>query len=276
MAWVRLDDGFPEHPKIAAAGPLAMALHVAALCYCNRNLTDGFVPNAVLARLADFTGIDVKHAEHDYEPVTVAMLAEQLVQNDLWHEAAGGHQIHDYLDYQTSRADIRSGRDDLSVKRSQAGKAGAQARWHGKNGKRDAIAIDGKWQSDGPNPTQPIPTPGTSLAGSTEKEAPSYPPAVTEVVRVLTAIGKPGYSSEKITPERIDTVIARFPGLNAALEAESLADYETSGGGASRKTKDGVAAYRNWLRKAAEFQQPATDAEVDYPLLPVLDEFGIA
>ena len=44
MAWVKIDDHFDEHPKIAQAGPLAVAVWLAGLAYCNRNLTDGFIP----------------------------------------------------------------------------------------------------------------------------------------------------------------------------------------------------------------------------------------
>ena len=44
MAWVRLDDHFDQHPKIAEVGPLGIALWAAGLAYCNRNRTDGFIP----------------------------------------------------------------------------------------------------------------------------------------------------------------------------------------------------------------------------------------
>lgn len=47
MTWVRLDDEFGEHPKIAALSDSALALFVTGLAYCNRNLTDGFIPHPV-------------------------------------------------------------------------------------------------------------------------------------------------------------------------------------------------------------------------------------
>lgn len=58
MPWVRIDDGMPQHPKVAAAGPLAFALQIAGLCYCNRNLTDGFIPRAVARTLLDWEYVD--------------------------------------------------------------------------------------------------------------------------------------------------------------------------------------------------------------------------
>jgi len=36
MAWVRLDDGFPDHPKALQAGPLACWLYVCGIAYANR------------------------------------------------------------------------------------------------------------------------------------------------------------------------------------------------------------------------------------------------
>ena len=33
MTWVRIDDRFATHPKVMEAGPMAMALDVAAMCY---------------------------------------------------------------------------------------------------------------------------------------------------------------------------------------------------------------------------------------------------
>src|SRR5262245_30525484 len=47
MAWVRIDDGFVDHPKIAAVGAIGAWLQLQALCYANRNLTDGFIPYGV-------------------------------------------------------------------------------------------------------------------------------------------------------------------------------------------------------------------------------------
>lgn len=96
MAWVRLDDGFAEHPKIEEAGPLAAWLHVAALCYCNRHLTDGFIPAGKVKRLADVPNVS-RHIG-------------ALVKVGMWMEVEGGYAIHDYLQYQPSRDEVEKGR----------------------------------------------------------------------------------------------------------------------------------------------------------------------
>ena len=97
MAWVKLDDTFVEHPKVLAAGPLAAWLHVCAISYCNRNLTDGLVPKAVASRLADVSG-PAKHIA-------------SLVREGLWIEQDHEYLLHDYLEYQPSRAQVEAERE---------------------------------------------------------------------------------------------------------------------------------------------------------------------
>jgi hypothetical protein len=96
MTWVRIDDGFAQHPKVVAAGPLAMAMQVAALCYCNRNLTDGFIPRSVARTLLD---------------VSAKKIIISLLTSGLWREIDGGYQIHDYEDYQPTKAQIQAERE---------------------------------------------------------------------------------------------------------------------------------------------------------------------
>lgn len=96
MPWVRLDDGFTEHPKILVLSDAAFRLHLHALCYSARALTDGHLSNAWL------TG-----GKGRSTPKAVA----QLVAVGVWREApTGGYQIHDYLKYQPSRSEIEKSR----------------------------------------------------------------------------------------------------------------------------------------------------------------------
>lgn len=103
MTWVRLEDGFADHPKIVAVGPEGMALYVAGLCYSNRYLTDGFIPQAQVPKLIG-----------TQEPTS------KLVKQGLWEIVEGGYQIHDYDEYQPSRDDIL----EIRKARSEAGRKG--------------------------------------------------------------------------------------------------------------------------------------------------------
>lgn len=106
MPWVKIDDGFAEHPKIEEAGPLAGFLHVAALCYCNRQLTDGFIPENKVGRLADIPNVK-RHI--------AALCAVEL-----WHPVDGGYQIHNYLEFQPSRAKVEAEREEARKRMARA------------------------------------------------------------------------------------------------------------------------------------------------------------
>jgi len=44
VTWAKLDDAILDNPKIVRVGIVGFALHVAAITWCARNLTDGFIP----------------------------------------------------------------------------------------------------------------------------------------------------------------------------------------------------------------------------------------
>lgn len=115
--YLKLNDALPEHRKIVAAGGDAAWLHVCALAYASRNLTDGFVPSGMVPRLSDRKN--------------PTKLAARLVEVGLWHSAghscprcpqpaAGEYLIHDYLVHQRSAAKV----EEIKAKRAVAGSRG--------------------------------------------------------------------------------------------------------------------------------------------------------
>lgn len=117
VPWVKLDDHFAQHPKVAAAGPLAMAMQVAGLSYCNRELTDGFIPRSVARTLIDCdpeAGITV----------TCQWIIDRLMSFEMWEAVEGGYRIHDYHDYQPTKEEALA----LREKRAEAGRLGGQQR----------------------------------------------------------------------------------------------------------------------------------------------------
>jgi hypothetical protein len=125
MAWVKIDDQFTDHPKAAEAGPLGVAMHVAGLCYCNRHLTDGFISEAVAARLLNFGGIYTAQFPggilEESQEVHWRSVVDSLVHARLWEQIAGeysGWMIHDYLEYNPSKAETLAKREaDVARKR---------------------------------------------------------------------------------------------------------------------------------------------------------------
>lgn len=111
MTWIRLEDTFDQHPKTRMAGAAAIYLHVAALCYSSRCLTDGFVDAALLSGMAGFSRPQAeKHAA-------------RLVEVGLWEKAPNGYWIHDYLEYNRSKQAVQKERD-AAKERMQAKRSG--------------------------------------------------------------------------------------------------------------------------------------------------------
>jgi|JI9StandDraft_1071089.scaffolds.fasta_scaffold44891_3 hypothetical protein len=100
MTWVKLDDGFADHPKVIDAGPLASWLFVCGLAYCSRQLTDGFIPTGQVRRLADVERPDE--------------LVNTLIRVGMWQKVDGGYQVHDYLDYQPSADEVKRKRGEAA------------------------------------------------------------------------------------------------------------------------------------------------------------------
>lgn len=110
MPWFKIDDSFYDHPKVFDAPDSAVALWVRAGTWSARNLTDGFVPSKMPARLCD---------DH-------ATAVKELVERGLWKRVRGGWTFHDWASYQPTRESVEAER----IKRSIAGRKGAEKRWH--------------------------------------------------------------------------------------------------------------------------------------------------
>jgi hypothetical protein len=186
VTWVRIDDGFTQHPKVVAAGPLAMAMQVAALCYCNKNLTDGFIPRAVAKTLLDweldndgaYWTISVATDDGRSETLAPEFVWDCLLAAGLWERVPGGFRIHDYLEYQPSKEDVLALRDV----RAEAGRLGGLKRAENQaneaNAKQSASNQSSKIQANAKQNSSPYPYPvpepldgdtNVSLAGSRQR-----------------------------------------------------------------------------------------------------------
>lgn len=119
MSWVKLDDSFPDHPKVEAITDKALRVHIRGLCYCARLLTDGLIP----ATVADRWGKG---------------RARELVKAGLWLDAPGGYQIHDFLVYNRSREDVLGERTSAKVRRNVGRRSAARG-----NGTGEGLEVEG-------------------------------------------------------------------------------------------------------------------------------------
>jgi hypothetical protein len=90
-------------------------MQVAALCYCNCHLTDGFLQYAVVQKLlcfefsppGDTTLLTIGVASGmSGEDVDWKMVAGWLVDAGIWEKVEGGFYIHDYPEYQPLKAEV--------------------------------------------------------------------------------------------------------------------------------------------------------------------------
>ena len=97
MPWVRLDDRFPSHRKVALLSDRAFRLYISALCWASENLTEGHITDRELPLVARVRGLK--------------SVATELVDARLWDRVEGGYAIHDYLEYNPDRARVQADRE---------------------------------------------------------------------------------------------------------------------------------------------------------------------
>ncbi len=165
MPWFKVDDKLHSHVKAARAGLEAMGLWTIAGSWSMDQLTDGFVPDYIAARL---------HPK-------AKRLAAALVKAGLWDEAEKdgdtGWQFHDWDEYQPTRDETEAKREyERDKKRAQRAKGQASTS-RGDNGRFTSVSPrdnhgDSPRDSRGESPaTRPDPTRPKSATHSSAADA---------------------------------------------------------------------------------------------------------
>lgn len=95
MSWVKLSDDFWMHPKVLQVGDATAGVYARMLSYCGCYLTDGLVPEAIVATITAKN----RKAIEDLEAVR---MVERL--------PSGGVLITDYLEYNRSKQQVEAER----------------------------------------------------------------------------------------------------------------------------------------------------------------------
>lgn len=175
MSWLRIDDTFTDHPKVLRAGddvPLVIALHLRAISYASRQLTDGFIPDYVVGHLSRDLD-DAKHcwqcrSQVEYDADKWSSL---MVKIGLWERVDSGFLIHDYLVYNRSRRQAAKERKDKEI----AGRKGGLASGKQRASKvlRSASSRNGR-PAEAPSPPVPLkdhpPTPQGGSEGTRRRK----------------------------------------------------------------------------------------------------------
>lgn len=111
--WIALHDGMPDHPKIEDLSDRAFRALVTLWCWCGRHLTDGQVTATVWRK-----------------KTTPAVRRELLAARLVDPHDDGSIEIHDFLDWQRSAADV----EQVTEVKRKAGHAGNHQRWHVERG----------------------------------------------------------------------------------------------------------------------------------------------
>jgi hypothetical protein len=136
-----------------------MAMQVAALCYCNTYLTDGFVPRSVVSGLLDLEGLGMRMWAGELvgggEDANWRLIVQDLLAAGLWDEAPGGYRIHDYHEYQPSKDQVLKEREQKKLAGQKGGLASAQARASARGQAPASAAAQAPPQAE----SKPVPVP---------------------------------------------------------------------------------------------------------------------
>jgi uncharacterized phage protein (TIGR02220 family) len=250
MAWVRLDDGFPDHPKVVKVGPLGETLQVRALCYAGRHLTDGFIPLEAVQRLTVGLGR------------TKEKWSSLMVKAGLWEERDGGFVVHDYLEYNPSRDEVLEARRVAEERSRKGGLARAEQakRERGRFSKSQpetsrqaggklVESHQPKTRSPSPSPKEPpiVPQQGDGVAGDgAGSERPSAAEAVCR--RSDGSRLEAGGQAEAVRHRR-SRPPTTVPGTLDAAVAEVILDLNTQAGTHFSPTGPGAKHIRARLRE---------------------------
>ena len=148
MAWFKADDRIMEHHKFITArakgGHSVIGVWFHAGTWANGQMTDGFIPESWAL---------LNNAENE---------AQILVEVGLWVEdSRGGWQMHDYSDYQPSRADLEA----KSQQKRTAGQAGGKHSASKRQAERKQNASERQADSKPVPVPEPEPQPSTKVVG---------------------------------------------------------------------------------------------------------------
>ena len=283
MAWIRLDDQFADHPKIADAGPLASWLHVKALVHCGRYLTDGKLSRAVVASLVNWAGVFVDAGGGDLAG-SCAMpdnlkLADHLCDCGIWeHAKGGGYEIHDYLEHQPSKAQVLAERERTRnrVFRSRNGGSTPDVTaLHGRsNGvgnttpdpdpdpdpvplsrsqSQSTVPIPASNDQNDKNTSTPLPPAGGTRAGKAKPKLADFGEYLEPAKAVLAAMNAARLRYDAKAPELVPTVatlrgiverLGEGNSVEQCLHVVAVCEHE------ARATADGA----NWFNPVSAFE----------------------
>ena len=210
MAYVRLDDQIAHHPKVLRAGADAAWLWACAIAYCNRQLTDGYVPAAALSTMGAFKTAPRK-------------LAATLVSVGLFEPADDGYRVHDYLLHNPDKATVQQRVLDATQRKAAA---------RGRTSRADVAPMSQRdtGETDVPRRTRtdspPTPTPSSSIDDSLNASASTSPVQLRmAAVELLDLWQRHGTGAPSVSLEKLSFKEKRA--VWDALKSRSLDEWQS-------------------------------------------------
>lgn len=271
MVWAKLDDEILDNPKIARAGVLGFALHVAAITWCCRNLTDGFVPRGRVGCLLDLSTVAGEYldaaspsvpavadryldAAHDVGVPSSVKVAEWLVKVGLWRDAPGGWVLHDFLSYNPSKEKVMAERERGRARKAPGTPSGIPPEPRPESGPGSTRIPDGP---------VPVPVPGERRSERAPDGAPTEPTAEPE------RSGKNAKRRQRTSCPASDEALPswltswRIPAEDP--EVSAFVDHHRAKG---NTFADWGAAWRTWVRNGVRFGQRPPHVALREPECP--------
>lgn len=164
MTWAKIDDRFHSHPKTREAwhtSHAAIGLHLLAMSYSAGQMTDGWIESG-------FVNEKLPNRRERDKAVSALEVA------GLWERHETGWQIHDWLDYNPSRADILDKRRKDSARKARGSRTDSTTD-SARN--PDGIRTETPWTPNGihtpsapPDPTRPIKPPPAPPSGGRRRD----------------------------------------------------------------------------------------------------------
>ncbi|MEU7891722.1 hypothetical protein AB0B45_02530 [Nonomuraea sp. NPDC049152] len=202
MTWFKVDDGFHSHRKTLVTKAAAIGLWTVAGSWSSANLTEGFIPDAVLPRLLP----------------GAKRLAKDLVECGLWERVDNGFTFHDWIDYNPTAEEVNADREaarermrKLRARRRQDGPSSAEtdgprelepperSREHTANVRENFGRSSGGSSEEvrNPVPSRPVPVPSANTSsqssdgpyrvGQTDDDFDRLDEMITRLLGPLTA-----------------------------------------------------------------------------------------
>ncbi len=223
MPWVRFDDDFPDHWKIEPLSDGAYRLHTTAIFRSSKWLTDGYLPKNRLDLVAP------RRMKRPGKYVT------ELETAGLWEPAEDGWMLHDFLDYQPSKAQVTAERKKTAER---------QKRWR----ERHAETRDDSVSHGGSNGV----TNGGSNAAPTRPDPPRpYYRAGEDTPPSPRKRGQRLPDDFTVSEDMREWARENTPNIGQS-EHDKFCDYWRAQPGQKGVKADWVATWRNWMRRAQE------------------------